>query len=222
MKWRSEVVLAVTLFSSVAPSVAVAQATAPSPLCACFVGKTPGTVVPGVPGVPGTVPPPETVPGEGGSGQLPPKGDGDRAPWAFLGAAGLVLLSGVPFGGGGVQGPLFGMLPTGMGGLDGPGQAGSAPTTPIERAGVTELTPSPGDAGGSALPPAGAGGGDPVSPRSAVDSALATPRLGFVPPKTATHLPLFGAIGVLMTAAGLFLARRSERQRRRRRRLIAA
>jgi hypothetical protein len=217
VKWRSEVVLAVTLFG-VAPRVAIAQATAPSPLCACFVSKPPGVITPAVPGTPGTVPPPET-PGET-PGATDPGDDDDRAPWAFLGAAGLALLSGVPFGGAGVQGPLFGTLPTSPGG-PAPTQVAAAPTTPVERPGVVELPPSPQAPRAGRLVP-GAGGGTPTGPvRSPVDSILDTPRAGRVAPKTATHLPLFGALGVLMTGAGLLLARRGERQRRRRRRLVA-
>jgi len=223
VRWRSEVVLAVTLFGSVAPSVAGAQA--PAAACACFVGgKTPGTVTPPVvPGVPGVVPPPET-PGSLPVGSDGTKGTGSRAPWAFLGATGLVLLSGVPFGGGGVQGPLFGVLPVSPGTLEGP-QVAAAPTAPIERAGVTELPPSSSERATSALPAVGGGEGS-----ASAGSAIALPpttgrggRAGRVPPKTATHLPLVGALGVLMTGAGLLLLRRSSKQqRRRRRRLIIA
>ena len=224
MRWRSEVVLAVTLFGSVASGVAGAQA--PAAGCACFVGgKTPGTVTPPVvPGVPGVVPPPET-PGSLPVGSVGTKGTGSRAPWAFLGATWLVLLSGVPFGGGGVQGPLFGALPVSPGTVEGP-QVAATPAAPIERAGVAELPPSATERAASTLPVVGGDGNGRGSAGSAVGVPPATGRAGRagrVPPKTATHLPLIGALGVLMTGAGLLLVRRSSRrQRRRRRRLIVA
>ena len=205
-------VFAVTLLGGVMPRLAVAQAL-PSTACACFV-KTPGTPVPSVPGVPGAVPEPdgsEALPGESTAG-----GSSNKAPWAFLGAAGLALLSGVPFGGSVAAGPLLGALPTG------PEALASTPGTPlaeppIERAGTTELPPasSAGRAGADAR---GAAPADSVP--AAADSLAAAPRTGLVAPKTATHLPLLGAAGALMTGLGVLLARRSAKRQRRRRRLL--
>ena len=205
-------VLAVTLLGGVMPRLAVAQAL-PSTACACFV-KTPGAPAPSVPGIPGAVPEPdgsEALPGESTAG-----GSSNKAPWAFLGAAGLALLSGVPFGGSVAAGPLLGALPTS------PETIASTtgtplPEPPIERAGTTDLPP----ASPSTRQGAGGGGATPADSVPAVADSLREPaRPGLVAPKTATHLPLFGAAGVLMTGLGLLLARRSARQQRRRRRLL--
>lgn len=213
MRWRSEVVLAVTLLGGVMPRLAVAQALGSSTACACFVA-TPGTPTPSVPGIPGTLPEPDgadALPGESSNG-----GSSNKAPWAFLGAAGLALLSGVPFGGSVAAGPLLGALPTGPETLA--STTGTPlPEPPIERAGTTDLPPA------SPSTRSGTGGGDAApgdSVLAAADSLREPARPGLVAPKTATHLPLFGAAGVLMTGLGVLLARRSSRQQRRRRRLL--
>ncbi|HEY0970453.1 MAG TPA: LPXTG cell wall anchor domain-containing protein, partial [Gemmatimonadales bacterium] len=83
--------------------------------------------------------------------------------------------------------------------------------TPVARA-----EPQPPTAG-EAAPVVGASPAPvDVAPLPAVEQ-----RHGIVPPRTATHLPLLAAAGVLMVGAGALLSRKRSRERRRRRRFVA-
>ena len=127
--------------------------------------------------------------------------------WAVLGAAGLVILAGIPFGSAGTpaipfaEGPLAASPPGPLAEAPGAPPAGPAGTAP---GGPTAAVP----------------GSAPVTVELPVDVPMVP--LGIVPPKTATHLPLLAAAGVLLMAGGGMLARRqARRQRRRRRRIVA-
>lgn len=183
MKWRSQLVLALSLFSVLVPSFAgIAQAQlapTPDPACACYADPA------------------------GEDSTLVPGGDKPGKTMLILGAAGLAVLSGMPFGGTSLQGLPF--------------AAGPAPAMPS----LVEVTVAEG-----ALAPEAAAAptaAPMVASAPGVPTLLedAAPVVGMVPPKTATHLPLLAAAGLLMVGGGGLLARRDARDRRRRRRFVA-
>ncbi len=165
-----------------------AQGTVPAPVldpaCQCVVGGADSTVL----------------------------GDRDRdGGWAFLGAAGLALLAGIPLGGAGAPAIPF---------VEGP----AAPAAGVPAGEIAALPPgtetTPAVPGGIASIDSTAGS-PPAATDSVADRPMAAP-VGLLAPKTATHLPLLAAVGVLLLAGGALLARReARRQRRRRRRLVA-
>lgn len=218
MRWRSEVLFVVSAVSALAQPAALFAQTVPVPQeCACLLPPDkphgPGHPDPGPPGVPET-------PGNPGGPGIPDSVSGAHPgrTWIYLGAAGVALLAGLPLGSGsGVQGLPF-------------AQAGTAVAPPGRS--LAEATPTPGVAsevpmvsrgdvapGGEAAAPGGAASATPAAPRPEEPMPMAM--LGLVPPRTATHLPLLAALGVLLVGAGGLLARRASRERRRRRRFVA-
>ena len=210
MRRRSEVViLAVSLLSAlVQPAELLAQAQVPGE-CACLLRPDkphgPGHPDPGTPGVP-------EVPGNPGDPGIPDStaGDPSKRTWVYLGAAGVALLAGLPLGGSSVQGLPFAL-------------AGAPPVSDDRE--VNELPQTIGAV--TDTPTASRGDIAPVIPShtpEAAGSAPAAPEasplamIGLVPPRTATHLPLLAALGVLLVGFGGLLARRTRRERRRRRR----
>ncbi|MHB1222979.1 MAG: hypothetical protein ACYC2G_02875 [Gemmatimonadaceae bacterium] len=183
MKWQSGLVLALSLLGLTAPtSVALAQAmgtSAPDPSCACHA-------------------PPD-------SSETP--GDTPGRTMLIFGAAGLAVLSGVPFGGTSLQGLPFAAAPTDEALPTGVQVADAAGTMEPQAPAATLAAPP-----GVTLAPVPAGA--PVIPEMAAQA-------GMVPPTTATHLPLLAAAGLLMVGGGGLLARRDSRERRRRRRFVA-
>jgi LPXTG-motif cell wall-anchored protein len=221
MRWRSEVILAVSLVSAFAqPAALLAQAAQVPTECACLLRPDkphgPGHPDPGTPGVPETPGTPGTPGGPGTPDSL--DSANPRRTWVYLGAAGVALLAGLPLGSSGVQGLPF--------------AAAGTPAAPSGRS-VAEATPAPnataevpivsrGDVAPSApmLASATPTPAAPVTPE-APEAGSPMAMLGLVPPKTATHLPLLAALGVLLVGAGGLLARRASRERRRRRRFVA-
>jgi len=213
MRRRSEVILAVSLLSAlVQPAELLAQAQMPAE-CACLLRPDkphgPGHPDPGTPGVP-------EVPGNPGDPGIPDStaGDHSKRTWVYLGAAGVALLAGLPLGGSSVRGLPFAPIgaPPGSGDREvtelpqAPGTAAETPT--VSHGEIAPVIPSQA--------PASAAGTAPGAPES---SPLAM--IGLVPPKTATHLPLLAALGILLVGVGGLLARRTTRERRRRRRFVA-
>jgi LPXTG-motif cell wall-anchored protein len=213
MRWRSEVILAVSLLSAlVRPAELLAQAQVPAD-CACLLRPDkphgPGHPDPGTPGVP-------EIPGNPDGPGIPDSTSGDHSKrtWVYLGAAGVALLAGLPLGGSSVQGLPFAPVggPPGSGDREvaelpqTPGTAAETPT--VSRGEIAPVIPSqaPGAAAGDA---------------PAVPEASPLAMIGLVPPKTATHLPLLAALGLLLVGGGALLARRTTRERRRRRRFVA-
>ncbi len=183
MKWQSQLVLSLSLFAIVAPSfpgVAQAQlAPTPDPACACHADPA------------------------GQDSTLVPGGDKPGKTMLILGAAGLAVLSGMPFGGTSLQGLPFAAGPApAMPSLAEVAEADGAlaPETPATPTVVPSVVRAPG------VP-------------SLLDDAA--PAFGIVPPNTATHLPLLAAAGLLMVGGGGLLARRDARERRRKRRFVA-
>ena len=183
MKWRSQLVLSLSLFAVVAPSfpgAAHAQlAPTADPACACHAdpAEQDSTLVPG--------------------------GDKPGKTMLILGAAGLAVLSGMPFGGTSLQGLPFAAGPApAMPSLAEVAEADGAlaPETPAAPTVVPSVVRAPG------VP-------------SLLDEVA--PAVGMVPPSTATHLPLLAAAGLLMVGGGGLLARRDARERRRKRRFVA-
>lgn len=179
---RSELLLIVGFLGASAPATAaVAQATGgvlkPDPECACYA-PTDST----------------KEPGGGGGGETPGK------TMLLAGAAGLAVLSGLPFGGTTIQGLPFAAAP--------------APGMPSE----VQVAEAPGAvAPDPAATPA-------MAPTPGAPALVLVPEeaaAGLIPPKTATHLPLLAAMGVLMVGSGGLLARRGAREKRRRRRFVA-
>ena len=226
MRWRSESVLVVSLVSAFAPPAALFAQTVPVPTeCACLLSPDkphgPGHPDPGTPGVPGTPGDPGN-PGGPGDPVTPDSlgSSGSKRAWVYLGAAGVALLAGLPLGGAGVQGLPFAQA--GAPAAPAGGQlAESTPTTgastdvPImSRGDVAPSTPVMGSGASASTTPIPPGAHDEGTP-------MPLAMLGLVPPKTATHLPLLGALGVLLVGAGGLLARRASRERRRRRRFVA-
>lgn len=223
MRWRSEVMVAVSLVSAFAqPVVLLAQPGQPPAECACLLlpdkPHGPGVPNPGPPGVPETPGIPE-IPGTPDS----TSGSGSRRSWVYLGAAGVALLAGIPFAGSGVQALPFAPAMAGAP----PGIAGAAPAP-------SSAAPSMGPVSAAEVPIVSRGDVVPIAPGTGEAGPLAAaapapgarrsvPALvrGLVPPKTATHLPLLGALGALLVGAGGLLARRTARERRRRRRFVA-
>lgn len=188
MKWRSVLVLAAWAPGLLVPArTTLAQQAVPGgapggvdPACACFE---------------------QNPPGDG-------DGPGSDRKWLLAGAAGLALLSGIPFGGTTAQGlPFAAGLPAPEAPL-----LAEAPELPAA-ADVPAASPAVGErspgVGGTGTPAA-------LTPLPPVEE-----RHGIIPPKTATHLPLLAAAGVLMVGAGALLSRRQSRERRRRRRFVA-
>ena len=178
-------VLGLSLFSVLAPSLAStaqAQSTTartPDPACACHADPA------------------------GEDSTLVPGGDKPGRTMLILGAAGLAVLSGMPFGGTSLQGLPF--------------AAGPAPAMPS----LAEVA----EAEGSLAPESVAAPTVvPTTVRAPGVPALladAAPAAGMIPPRTATHLPLLAAAGLLLVGGGGLLARRDARERRRRRRFVA-
>jgi len=177
---RSEFFLILGFLGASAPATtAMAQAPGgitPDPACACYA-------------------PPDSSeqPGEEG-------GDKPGKTMLLAGAAGLAVLSGVPFGGTTIQG-----LPFAAGPLPEPAQLAEAPEV---------VMPDP-----IATPAA-----TPIAPPAAPPALVEIPAEadgGIVPPQTATHLPLLAAVGLMMVGSGGILARRSAQERRRKRRFVA-
>ncbi len=182
MKWRSQLVITLSLFSVLAPSyvgTVHAQAPTPDPACACHADPA-GEDTTAVPG-----------------------GDKPGKAMLILGAAGLAVLSGMPFGGTSLQGLPFAAGPA-------PAMPALAEVVEAEGALAPETPAAP-----SVVPTAVRA---PVVPILLEDEA---PAAGIVPPRTATHLPLLAAAGLLMVGGGGLLARRDARERRRRRRFVA-
>ena len=150
-----------------------------------------------------------------------PPGDGDETEagrarkknWAILGAAGLGLVFGLPFGGGAGQGlPFAGAVPTEL-------PAGDVAALPVDGALPAPLALGSAPAANPAL--AGpAGGYGPSLAAGPAPAARGVFRRGLIPPRTATHLPLIAALGVAMSGGGLWLLRRRGKQTRRRRRKV--
>ena len=187
MMWRSKFILSLSLLGVLAPSsLVIAQAQPPAtptpdPACACHADPAgPDTTV---------------VPGEDKPGKT----------MLILGAAGLAVLSGMPFGGTSLQGLPFAAAP--------------APEMPV----VAEVAEAEGvlapDA--TAAPTVAAPVAAAPAPFVPVLTQEAAPAVGMVPPKTASHLPLLAAAGLFMVGSGGLLARRDARERRRRRRFVA-
>ncbi|HEU4629607.1 MAG TPA: hypothetical protein VFS08_07660 [Gemmatimonadaceae bacterium] len=224
MRWRSEVIGVVSLAGAVAsalaqPAVLLAQPAQVPGECACLLPPDkphgPGVPNPGPPGVPE---PPGTP---GGTPDSVTSGS-PRRTWVYLGAAGVALLAGIPFGGSGAQALPFApsgdsrapLGPSVMGMQPAPPAAARGPEIPVVSHG--DVAPAPvGEARGAATP------GTATAPAPASGPMLPAAVLGLVPPKTATHLPLLGALGVLLVGAGGLLGRRAARERRRRRRFVA-
>ena len=192
MKWRSEMVLVVWLVSMALPQVVAAQGPmvpTPDPACACYVKP---------PDEPGEEPDPDS-----------PTNPRNRK-WFVLGAAGLAVLAGIPFGGTTVQGLPFAAAPE---------LPGAQPAPVVAEAPVVELpTAAPAPVAAPAVP------GVPMVAVAAPAPAELPPeieRAGMVPPKTATHLPLLGAMGVFMLGGGAMVARKGARERRRKKRFVA-
>ena len=155
------------------PSVVLAQSS-PDPACACHAQPDTSTTPGGTP----------------------------HKTLLLIGAAGLAVLSGLPFGGTSIQGLPFAAASAGPSNIDLADAAGLvSPAAPTEEA-VTPVVPVP----------------KPFVARTLPEIAAAT---GLIPPKTATHLPLLAACGLLMVASGGVLARRGARERRRKRRFVA-
>ena len=173
MKWRSELVVTASLVALLMPSAVLAQSSSPDPACACHAEPDTSTTPGGTP----------------------------HRTMLLLGAAGLAVLSGLPFGGTSMQGLPF--------------AAGAAQPSNIDLAEAAGV-PAPARPGEEAVLP--------VVPVPKPFQARTVPELaavGLIPPKTATHLPLLAACGLLMVASGGLLARRGARERRRKRRFVA-
>lgn len=192
MTWRSEMVLTLAVLGAAAPTLALAQQK-PDPACACFVTDTP------------------TVPGEepGGDGS----GGGART-LAILGAAGIAVLSGLPFGGTSIQGLPFVVAPVepARPGVQVALEPGLEPVLLPDAPAAPARALAPGALATAAAPA-------PIVPATILGAPIE--RAGIVPPRTATHLPLLAAVGVMMMGGGALLARRNTRERRRKRRFIA-
>ena len=110
------------------------------------------------------------------------------------------MLSGVPFGGTTIEG-----LPVAAGAVPEPAQLAEAPEV---------VTPDP------VAPPTATPVAPPVAPPALVEIPEEAAG-GIVPPKTATHLPLMAAVGLMMVGSGGMLARKGAQERRRKRRFVA-
>lgn len=152
-----------------------------------------------------------------------PPGDGDETEagrarkknWAILGAAGLGLVFGLPFGGGAAQGlPFAGADPTAL-------PAGDVAALPVAGALPAPSLLALGTAPAANPALAGpAGGSDPSLAAGPAPAARGVVPRGLIPPQTATHLPLIAALGVAMSGGGLWLLRRRGKRTRRRRRKV--
>lgn len=178
MMRRSELFLILGFIGASAPATtAMAQAlggVTPDPQCACYA--------------------PSDSTEEPGGGGGPPGPPGKTM--LVAGAAGLAVLSGLPFGGTTIQG-----LPFAAAAVPEPVQVSEAPGA---------VTPDPVEA--------------PIAPPAAPPALVELPAEaagGIVPPSTATHLPLLAAVGLVMVGSGGVLARKGSRERRRKRRFVA-
>lgn len=133
---------------------------------------------------------------------------GNTGRLALFGIAGLAVLSGLPFGATSLQGLPFAAAP-----MPAPALQVATPESPVDApASPQQLAAAPTRTPG------------PVAAARTPD-ALVLPeieRAGVVPPRTATHLPLLAAVGVLMVGGGGVLARRKAQQLKNKRRRFVA